>query len=117
MPNYIKLEEKNIVGDFIFNKFSKIIHKFEAIMNIDESAFNRNIHSNYSWIQKGSDSPIWNSCFAKSFGLISTITTEGISFSLIRTETTNSKCFVDFIDNLKIYLNKHSHYPLNRCWF
>ena len=85
-------------------KLSKIIHKFEVIVNIDESAFNRSIKWNYFWAPRGSTVPIWNSCFGKSFGLISAITTEGLSFSLIRTGTTNSKCIVDFIENLVQYL-------------
>ena len=50
-------------------KLSKIIHKFEVIVNIDELAFNRNIKWNYSWAPRGSTVPIWNSCFGKTLGL------------------------------------------------
>ena len=43
-PNYTKLEEISIVRETLFLiKLSKIIHKFEVIVNIDKSAFNRSI--------------------------------------------------------------------------
>lgn len=73
-------------------------------MNIDETSINRSTKNNYSWTAKGENQGVSNITFAGSQSLITAITSSGEWFWGLSTKTNNSASFIEFLDNLILWL-------------
>lgn len=92
----------------------KAINRFDVLINVDESTISKSMRNEYSWSSKGTKNVLCNTSYPKSILMISAITTEGWVFTRWSNSRTNSEVFVDYINDLILYLSKHSKWPLEK---
>ena len=115
-PINLNIEKQSYSKSLFLAKIAKEIDYYDVFINVDESTLNKNIIENYSWTPIGVPTPIKSIIFAKLVSVISAITTEGLSFWCIRSGTTDSAIFVDYLKDLFKYLITHSKFKPARMF-
>ena len=82
----------------------KIIEEDDLVLNIDEWTVSRNTHCQKSCSFKVKRAEFKSITFAGSISIISAISSDGWSFSSIQSTTINSENFVEFLKDLKKFI-------------
>ena len=90
-------ERKLLLMEGLFSvNISKIIQKYDVLINIDEAMFSRSTKASRSWSIKGQETKLMNICFSNSTSLIAAITSLGDAFSV---DTTGSIYQANLLSN------------------
>ena len=101
--NYCESKASLMKGLFSL-KISRIMNRFDVLINIDEAMFSRSTKASYSWSKKGKESTLMNIWFSNSTSLITAITSNGDVFAVDTNGSITSKILIKFIDELEIFL-------------
>ena len=81
-------------------RLCKTIENFRILINIDETTFLRLMKKNLSWILKGKEQIIKNTCFKSSWSLVTAITSIGSVITAKRIGTITSVLIIEFLKEL-----------------
>ena len=87
-------------------KLLKTLKRDTVMVNIDELLFSKYIKINYSWSKSGMSSNLSTEKVKGSVGIISSIMSDGLSFTGILKATVTSKIFIEYIKSLLITWNQ-----------
>ena len=80
------------------------LYKERVIINVDESSFGRWVQTNYSWLPKGSTSPIVNAKWIGRTNLVFGLWSNGRWMAIIQNENGTAENFQIFLIFLKKYI-------------
>ena len=95
-------------------KIGKILSSETLVVNIDESSINRHIKISYSWSFKGLPKEVKSSPFSGSVSIVLAICSNGDWISLFTNTTIKSNKFIQFIDVIEQWMQKHSYFGYSK---
>ena len=98
-------ESTTLMMKILFSiKASRILHSYDALINIDETIFSRSTKTTRSWSLKGKEANLMNLWFSNSTSLITSITTLGDVFAANICGSITSERFVEYLEQLSNFL-------------
>ena len=99
-------ERQKLVKLWFSVKIWKVIDKFDALINIDESSFSRLTKNNYSWIPKGKEQIIKNISFRNSCSLVTAIISTGGVIAAKSLVSVASNMFIEFMTEMAKFIQE-----------
>ena len=109
-PTNIDLNRINNVRSLFAVKFLKEIKENTLMINIDESSFNREVKTQYSWGIKGNPVEVKNQSFTGSMSWILAIWSNGSWIWFLSNNSIDSDRFIWFIKIMNKWLNSHNNF-------
>ena len=111
-PVDMNIQKQNILKQAFTLEFSSIVSTEMLMVNIDEVNFSYQTKNARTWIPKGWNKPILNTCFKGTRCFICAITSNGHIFISWLTSTNKSDNFIDFLNELKQWIKLDLQYKM-----
>ena len=108
-------ESQKLVKLWFSVKIWKVIDKFDALINIDESPFSRLTKNNYSWIQKRKEQIIKNISFRNSCSLVTAIISTGGVIAAKSLVSVTSNMFIEFVTEMAKFIQEKEGIKSQNC--